>query len=112
MNDTPKKRPWCQFHLSTAIVLMLVAGVLITLNQRHFKFRLDANTVYCMYGFPIQCIPIKVDDPEFEPIQGVGEAYFDPAYWAILLDIAANSVCITGTWWLCEWSIRRRERQP
>ena len=26
MSDAPKKRPWLQFHLSTAVVLLFVAA--------------------------------------------------------------------------------------
>jgi hypothetical protein len=32
MSDTPHKRPWFQFHLSTAMVVMLVAGLLLGAN--------------------------------------------------------------------------------
>ena len=32
MSDAPKKRPWLQFHISTAIIMMFVAGGLMWLN--------------------------------------------------------------------------------
>jgi uncharacterized membrane protein len=32
MTDAPKKRPWFQFHLSTAVVLMVMAGGLLGAN--------------------------------------------------------------------------------
>jgi hypothetical protein len=32
MDENPKKRPWFQFHLSTAVVLMFVAAILLYLN--------------------------------------------------------------------------------
>ncbi|MCY3018452.1 MAG: hypothetical protein NTW87_05400 [Planctomycetota bacterium] len=32
MTDAPKKRAWLQFHLSTAVVLMFVAGGIMALN--------------------------------------------------------------------------------
>jgi len=31
-DDAPKKRSWFQIHLSTAVVLMVVAGVLMWVN--------------------------------------------------------------------------------
>jgi hypothetical protein len=31
MNEKPKKRPWFQYHLSTAVIVMLAAGVLMGL---------------------------------------------------------------------------------
>jgi hypothetical protein len=34
MNAALKKRPWLQIHLSTAIVLMFVVGVLMWANMR------------------------------------------------------------------------------
>ena len=33
-DDAPKKRAWFQIHLSTAVVLMVVAGVLGYLESR------------------------------------------------------------------------------
>jgi hypothetical protein len=34
MSEQPKKRPWLQFHLSTAVVLMFVAAGLLWANMR------------------------------------------------------------------------------
>ena len=34
MDNKPKKRPWFQFHLSTAIILMFAAAGLLWLNMR------------------------------------------------------------------------------
>jgi hypothetical protein len=36
MTDAPKKRPWLQFHLSTAVVLMFVAAGLMCANVREY----------------------------------------------------------------------------
>lgn len=33
MDEKPRKRPWFQFHLSTAVVLMFVAAGLLWLNM-------------------------------------------------------------------------------
>ncbi|MCY3017909.1 MAG: hypothetical protein NTW87_02605 [Planctomycetota bacterium] len=37
MDEKPKKRPWFQFHLSTAVVLMFVVGGLVWLNTRKIR---------------------------------------------------------------------------
>ena len=34
MSEQPQKRPWFQYHLSTAIILMFVASGLLWLNMR------------------------------------------------------------------------------
>ena len=38
MNSEPNKRSWLQIHLSTAIVLMFVAGVLVRANVNGTQF--------------------------------------------------------------------------
>ena len=49
MPDKPKKRPWFQFSLSTALVMMFVAAMLLGLNVKYlsFNFGIEAN-----FGFP------------------------------------------------------------
>ena len=41
MENEPKKRPWFQVHLSTAIVLMFTAGFIIWANTRVTIWELD-----------------------------------------------------------------------
>jgi len=45
---TPRKRPLFQFHLSTAVILMFVAGGLIWLNvnERHFGRGAEGSLIW------------------------------------------------------------------
>jgi hypothetical protein len=112
MTDAPKKRPWLQFHLSTAVVLTFVAAGLLW-----------ANVTPC-------------EASDFNPFPRsshlIGETWQDtlrrgwPTWyrqewasglvewrWSILaLDTLAASAILLATAALLEWLIRRRERRP
>lgn len=40
--ELPKKRPWFRLHLSTCVMLMVVAGALVWANT---KLRIDAERI-------------------------------------------------------------------
>jgi hypothetical protein len=53
--STPKRRPWFRIHLSTAIVLMFVAGGLVWMNLRPPEVVNLSNIVFVKinsYGWP------------------------------------------------------------
>lgn len=64
MSEQPKKRPWFQFHLSTAVALMFVAAGLLWLNMNsqvafmHWDGTAASGTVY-VAGFPMPAITIN-----------------------------------------------------
>ena len=124
MTDAPKKRPWLQFHLSTAIVLMLISASLMYAN---FTERIgywywgeevyEANVVqeYRGYGWPMTCM-----------LQLTGQAHYDDGTpyqqsldsfsWrrfnaAIAGNVLFALVVLGASWALCEWRIRRTERR-
>ena len=49
MTETPKKRPWFQYHLSTALLLMLVVSILLGFNTVQ-RQPLDG---YYTFGWPV-----------------------------------------------------------
>jgi hypothetical protein len=49
----PKKRPFWQLHLSTGIVLMIVAGLLVWLNCINFARGDGTLSLHIKYGFPL-----------------------------------------------------------
>jgi hypothetical protein len=106
-----RKRPWFQFHLSTAVILMCAAGGLLWANLSRSEF------MYCIV--------------EESPSGGswtdcVGQAYGWPcASWyshpglgseitvegtKICLDVASALCLLLLVAFTLEWLIRRRER--
>jgi len=86
MNEK-SKRQWFQFHLSTAVVLMVVVSLLLFLDVEVYqsvRANMEANT---------------------------GRNGLD---WAdtlgICLAVIVHLLLLLGTWQACEWWIRRRER--
>ncbi|MCY3018878.1 MAG: hypothetical protein NTW87_07610 [Planctomycetota bacterium] len=116
MSDAPKKRPWLQFHLSTAVVLMFVAAGLLWLNMRD-RHSLFLETVWAtQYGWPF----VAAEKPRYQ--------YVIPGSPTIITGPAANRIhvsivgvvadCIVAlvvlfvVGVLCERLIRRKERRP
>jgi len=63
-----KKRPWFQIHLSTAILLMLVAGALMWANikgrEKVIRYAdvgevAESDHHYSEYGWPFKLLPAQ-----------------------------------------------------
>jgi hypothetical protein len=121
MVDTPeskqpaKKRRWFQFHLSTLVLLTLVASCLLWLNVR-----VDPATVVQLPYVP------PGSDVMFSPPEGPADARGWPWYyhlkpevfmwyewhcWALLGDLAVLLATLLAAAVLIERAIRRRERR-
>ena len=126
MDAIPKKRHWFQIHLSTAIVLMFVAGGLIFLNSRFirkFDVHIGARVcidIKCSCGWPkeIASFESQVDPTEevwIEMKNNNLESWLPDSFnWNILgllfnLMIGVLILSLAGS--SCEWRIRRRARQ-
>lgn len=116
MNDAPpKKRPWFQLHLSTCIVLMFVAGMLIWLNVtprerslvwilengRMERFMDDRSGLegWTGRGWPATFQAILPDETTKWSGEGVVQ---DLAVVMAIIGLAGSG---------CEYLIRRRERK-
>jgi predicted membrane-bound mannosyltransferase len=85
MTDAPKKRPFFQFHLGTAIMVMLVAAALLPII--------------------VGVAENWVADAER------GEIYvYRVRHYMIILIGCAAVIVLTAA--VCEWLIRRKERRP
>jgi hypothetical protein len=119
-----KKRPWFQFHLSTAIVLMFVAAILLWANLRPTIRSIAIvsglpNVEEHSRGWPVRfwttvLVFSGTHRVSFEP-----EPYTDyaddmpmPRFWTGMLaaDGAVAVVTLLATGVLLEWRIRRKER--
>jgi hypothetical protein len=130
MNE-PCGPPWLQIHLSTAVILMFVAGLILWANcgRRHAKTiisvsfnsltRSHATTIHEGHGFPVIWVesPVscsgsttthdRIDEPEIdEPLPFVPSREWH--YGALVLDVISGLVVLVATACLCEWRIRRR----
>ena len=135
MDETPetkqpaKKRRWFQFHLSTAIVMMFVAGGLLWANLHHRVVESGSmiwdgpipgppgSSGWAMYqrwgyGFPFEAVGTDLD-VQGCPLRKNTLDELSPAWhWVGLLGnltIGIVVVLLVGS--ACEWLIRRRERK-
>ncbi|HEY3323504.1 MAG TPA: hypothetical protein VGP72_23830 [Planctomycetota bacterium] len=113
MSDLPKKRRWFQFHLSTAIVLMVVSGALLWLNMpdREYDFSLSTRTGFKEAGWPFAAVfrethQAHISDPKYKArceeadcdLIFVEEDWHIPKKWLAVADvvICAAIVCSVG----------------
>ena len=124
MNDPPKKRPWFQFSLMTAVVMMLTAGVLLGLNMFPRVREVDLpkrhlNENVNRYGWPFSFISERksldgeakgwdywTDDQTFTFTAHVG--IVNATYFSVDLLICIGVLAILG--YFCEYLVRRNDR--
>ncbi|HLX60254.1 MAG TPA: hypothetical protein VKX17_03120 [Planctomycetota bacterium] len=117
--DEPLQRKWLQVHLSTAVVLMFVAGALIWANigprprKSSYTFHFanpyrESELIHVgkVYGWPYDAIyRNEIDyhkfdvEPELTPAN-VPYTQTDPPMF--LLDLAIAPVILFATWFACE----------
>ena len=102
-----------QIHLSTAIVLMFVAGGLIWLNTTRWTFRqaIDGEEVN-YYGWPVPAWKIEpeVPRPRLHTISIICGNRRDPEF-SLTFDVIFGILLLTSVWYICEWQIRRASRE-
>ena len=118
MSDTPKKRPFFQFHLSTLIVLTFLAARLLWANMAGQEWVSQSNhaphVTYCNtdYGWPVHSVTryfvTEVDGKRIEPSHLVSDIW--KWQWCACDAIVALAICGTIAF-LLERRIRRRERR-
>ena len=105
---TPPPRKRFQFHLSTAIVMMFVAGGLIWANVHVMAYSFEG---YPRYGWPYRAIfNNSVLVPEGTHLFHVRCS--DDLYFIGVARLSANALTAVAllivVYFLCEWLIRRR----
>lgn len=114
VDEAPTKRAWFQLHLSTCVVLMLAAGVLVWANVRQ-KGTMELPgqmTVYRDYrGFPLSFykeseIHWRNDSPGVPPL--APEKHLRIEYGALGADIAVTLAILALSAIACEYFILRR----
>ena len=115
MAEPSKRRAWFQLHLSTCVVLMVVAGVLLALN-----FRDSNDLIGVAYYGNWRSIEPSVSTKEFVTrgwpkvcwveVNGPERVY---TYWRkkeVLIDTGVAVAVLLGALVLCEWRVRRLQR--
>ena len=102
---TPPPRKRFQIHLSTAIVMMFVAGALMWANVNE---RASSDKVCSLYGFPFDANYVLLN--EVDEVDGELVPVFRPYLVSIpLIENGLIALAILfAVWFLCEWLIRRR----
>ena len=110
MTDAPRKRPWFQYHLSTAIVLVFAAALVVFLNVTPRQIPWMQEGIPC-YGWPFGAYyPQEVWFSEnIHKFWLVGHGI---VWWATVADFAAAVAVLSAMAFACEWLIRRQERRP
>ena len=108
MNDAPKKRPWFQFSLMTAIMMMLTAGGLLGLNLLPSppKVLQVDSCAHTVYGWPFCCVEVVVPPPILH--------WHKTTSWAsgwLAIDVLINSSIILFATLVCESLVRRQDRK-
>ena len=107
MPEQPKKRPWFQYHLSTAYIVMLLASVLLWLNVRWYER--DDPTGYWTYvderGWPFTYLHSTMGLHGITVFGG----FFSPLFLA--LNIVVSLAIVSAVAIACEWHIRRAAKK-
>jgi hypothetical protein len=111
MTDAPKKRPWLQFHLSTAIIMMFVAAGLLWVNMHAVPQRRDTGGGYMQhFGWPMT----MASQERYYTLDAVGLVNGRlniGGLDSIVVNAIVALFILVATAVVCEWFIRRRERQ-
>ena len=123
MSEPPRKRPWFQYHLSTAIILMFVAGGMLGLNitpqptdlyrqiMTYAEQHPGKSPQFCeaaplfIHGWPVVAC---VEEGFVEEPKVLNYRWYMMGF---VLDAALIVAVLIGTMLFCEWRIRRRERK-
>src|SRR5579862_22503 len=115
-----------QIHLSTAIVLMFVAGALIwaNVNEREYVFETDDAEFYRVgdviywfeiqhaeHGWPFYAVQRRIKFPALKNDKTVDRGEVVPSIWRtgpIIYNALIALAILDAVWFLCEWQIRRR----
>jgi len=119
-----------QIHLSTAVVMMFVAGGIIWANIRPTKSRYavqsiqtgkiwfnefdssdvrgDVRNVFPAYGWPFTAVQSLAFDEGISQNYDYSAQSYYTNYTKAALDLALSFMILFVVWFLCEWLIRRR----
>lgn len=102
----PKRRAWFQLHLSTCVVLMVVAGALVWANTRPLPHWLPLRDASAR-GWPLEFMTPVLDQTSSGAWAGIIQGW---SIGNLLGDLGVAFAILTLTAVSCEFAIRRRKR--
>ena len=106
MPEQPKKRPWFQYHLSTAIVVMFVASGLLWLNVRNQNWIHLPDDDLPSYGWPF------IYFNRYWMFEGSKSLFYNEWYcWHLIGNILIALAIVIVVAFVCEWHIRRAAKK-
>ena len=112
MDEPLKRRRWFKFHLSTAVVLLLLIGLLLWLNTSLYQIpgSRGGYARWRVYGWPIPCGWDPNADRMREEAHLLRIRYGE---FRVIWNVLANLAIVVAVAVMCETRIRRREaRKP
>ncbi len=111
LNKPPRRRSF-QIHLSTAIVLMFVSGLLIWANVqigwRYYRAFDNIEWDDIEHGWPSSALEfhshINNGNPDYEET----EKHYAFNWTSVFTNAVVAIGIFSAVWWLCEWLIHRR----
>jgi|SRR5579862_2975580 len=106
----PPRRARFQIHLSTAIVLMFVAGGLIWANVNGRRILIGGPFIGTEQNYGWPCL---ITEPFTRYITERRDGTWDESlpdisYSGVAVDLAVSVAILFAVWFTCEWLIRRR----
>jgi hypothetical protein len=118
MSEQPKKRARFQVHLSTAIVLMFVSGLILRANIRGATGRFvvedtDGKNTQASYlfGWPVQKENMEYRGGDIGDINKYFGDWVFPPFVHYLCDTFIALLILFSVWFICERWIRWRTLQ-
>ncbi|MCY3020743.1 MAG: hypothetical protein NTW87_17130 [Planctomycetota bacterium] len=100
LSDAPKKGPWFQFHLSTAVVMMFAAGGVMYLNALpiwHYAGEQNGQEEFEISGYGWPCV-VYDTGMSYGPMRQPSWKWSGPACNVVFMALVAAYVGM-----LCEW---------
>jgi hypothetical protein len=114
MNQESQKPARFQIHLSTAILMMFVAGALIRANMSgpwHYVHG-EKELAYKTFGWPLYIGELQSPLIDGAEKRGLGGPYWQWVdHLAVPFDGMVGLVLLIILWLVCEWWIRQREQK-
>jgi hypothetical protein len=112
-----RKRPWFQFHLSTALLLVVGAGALLGANMQKSYCNPHGDHIDGFaYGWPAAAVIFVRGHHDLDPAERRSEPYHlfcdKPVWISLAVDVLIAAMVLASIAWASERFILRRAHKP